>query len=71
MLNEGQLYRVNSYALSTEAPHLYQNRRIVRDHGYLWVWEGERNGDAVYMCRSLATGETEHFYPDELEAADD
>jgi hypothetical protein len=41
--------------------------------GYLWIWEGERDGTALagYVCRSLATGETECFYPMELEAADD
>jgi hypothetical protein len=73
MLNEGQLYKVNDYALSMGAHHLHANKRIVRDHGYLWIREGERDGaypDSGYLCRSLATGETENFYPDELEAAD-
>jgi hypothetical protein len=74
MLNEGQLYRVNSYALSAKATHRYANERIIRDHGYLWIWEGERDGhddpDAGYLCRSLATGGTECFYPMELEPSE-
>jgi hypothetical protein len=74
MLNEGQLYKVNDYALSMEAHHLHTNKRIVRDHGYLWICGGKRDGgdpDAGYLCRSLATGKMACFFPDELEAADD
>ena len=72
-MKEGQLYRVNNYAVSEAARHYTANLRIVAEDGYLWIWEGERDGPHPtdgYLCRSLATGELRPFFPDELEAAE-
>ena len=73
MLEQGKLYKVNDFALSDSSIHCSANGRIVTDDGYLWVWEGERDGEAPsdgYLCRSLATGETQTFYPEELETSE-
>lgn len=77
MLKIGKLYKVNDYALSDEAEFGLENQFTVRDHGYLWMWEGKTNpateGDAGsigYYCRSLATGETRTFFPEELETSE-
>jgi hypothetical protein len=82
MMKKGKLYRVNDFALSDRAEYAVSNRNIVKDHGYIWIYEGpnlseddEENAEddeenAEPHLRSVATGEVQWFYLDELEAAD-
>ena len=69
MLEKGRLYRVNSYALSEKCMFRETNHKIVREHGYLWVWRGESES-RFYEMHSLATEATTQFLEEELEEAD-
>jgi len=78
-MEKGKLYRVNDYALSNKAECAMSNRRVVKDHGYIWIYEGRNlskddegdDEDAEPYLRSVATGYIQWFYLDELEAADE
>lgn len=83
MLKIGKLYKVTDFALSDNAEFGPQNQAAVRDHGYLWIWDGKTSeanpvrrrdtddtDDRAYHCRSLATGETRAFFPEELETSE-
>jgi hypothetical protein len=70
MLEKGKLYRVNDYALSDEVMWYQHNRELVAHHGYLWLWEGERNKHDEPQLRAVSTGYVELWFPDELEGAD-
>jgi hypothetical protein len=72
-MERGKLYRVTSYAYATEE----EVRTEVKRGGWLYMWEGEMTDDerdedehTFYICRSLATGDTQQFLEEELEAAD-
>jgi hypothetical protein len=72
-MERGKLYRVTSYAYETDR----EVQTEVKRGGWLYIWEGERSdGDddydehTFYICRSLATGDTQQFLEEELEAAD-
>jgi len=72
-MKRGKLYRVTSYAYETEE----EVQKEVKFGGWLYIWEGERTDDdgeedehTFYICRSLATGDTQQFLEEELEAAD-
>jgi hypothetical protein len=74
-MERGKLYRVTSYAYEKEA----EVRTEVRRGGWLYIWEGEICDDVdegeedehtFYICRSLATGDTQQFLAEELGAAD-
>ena len=69
MLEKGKLYRVNDYAMSEKCRFCETNHLITQDHGWLWMWDGEKYG-RFYELRSLATGTTTEFLEEELEAAD-
>ena len=75
-MKKGKLYRVNNYALSDEALYSDTNRELVRDCGYLWVWQGKKKPSLLdkstifYRLVSVATGDETEFLPEELEAAD-
>ena len=59
----GRVYRINNRAAAFD----------VDTDGWLWVWEGEDDGDEQLpwpLLRSVATGKEEEFDPDQLEAAD-
>ena len=70
MLEQGKLYKVKDFALSDDAEFGAANRATVRDHGYLWIWDGIVTGGDTYWLRSLATGETTPFSPEELETSE-
>ena len=71
-MEEGKLYKVNDYALSSRAEFASQNQRGVDKYGYLWVATGRTapDNDEVHIMRSLATGETMLFFAFELEGAE-
>jgi hypothetical protein len=68
-MEKGKLYRVKEDAMSSAWEWSVQNRKLVAHHGYLWLWKGDRDDDNYMLC-SLATGDLQIWYPDELEAAD-
>lgn len=72
-MKQGQLHRVNSYALSNKNSYRHNNQKGVDIHGYLWVATGEMAplNKAAHIMRSLATGETMLFYRAEMEAVDE
>jgi hypothetical protein len=72
-MEKGKLYRVTSYAYETDR----EVQTEVKRGGWLYIWEGEMADDDLgaddhtfYICRSLATGDTQQFLEEELEAAD-
>jgi hypothetical protein len=59
----GRVYRVCAKRLSY----------LTATDGWLWIWEGEDDGDVNNLwpiLKSITTGCEEHFSPEELEAAD-
>jgi len=76
----GTLVRVKESALSGKAEHGDVNRRMVAESGYLYIVEGLdvtdgadfRVNDHVYLCKSLATGQSElGWFHYEIEGAND
>ena len=76
MLEKGKLYRVSDYAMSDEAQYQGENERVVRNHGWLWMYEGNPypvqhpEAEKRFWLLSVATGEQLWFTEEELEAAD-
>lgn len=64
-----KLYRVKEEAIRGNSGESRANRGIVRDNGWLWVFEGEWEGghDTYKAYRSVATGHTSPFADYELE----
>lgn len=63
----GKLYRVNDYALSDRAECAISNRNIVKEHGYIWIYDGlspfeDDEEDAEAYLRSVATEEDAEPY---------
>lgn len=69
MSRAGKIYRVNAYAVSDECSACWENRGIVRSKGWLWTYEGARQGSNpdYRSYRSVATGERAPWADNELE----
>lgn len=70
MPEKGKLYRINNYAVSDRAIWSPQNRELVAHHGYLWLWDGERDKNGDPVMTSVATGSAHMWLDYEVEAAD-
>lgn len=68
----GTLVRVKPNALK-RGMYIPVNSNAVAEHGWLWFveetrpWTGSQGSRSVYVCKSLATGDTYEWFPHEIE----
>lgn len=65
---KGTLVQVKESALKPMAAYYAVNINAVANHGYLWLVEDWAEDSDTYICKSVATGEEEPWFPKEITA---